>query len=597
MSRPSRAPHPSRPRTPAGLLATAALALAGCGGADGASRDDEVELSHIRLVDVTADSGIGIENISGDPRRLYILESNGCGAAWLDYEGDGDMDLFVGNGQGVRYVELEPEGDGPIRKLETYPGPSSRFYRNDGRFRFSDVTLAVGARRDEWINAVATGDVDNDGDTDIYLACFGNDAFLRRDITFTEAAEASGLDNPYWGAGAVFGDANLDGNLDLYVSNYVRFDLDDLPAGGRPAAVEGGVEIGYGPEGENGQGINPGAPDLFFLGNGHGTFVEATERAGLTLEKDLCSYACVFSDVDNDGWPDILVANDLQPCNLFMNKRGTFVDEAVERGFAFNGEGKATSAMGLFVEDIDGDGDSDVLRTNFDMEPNCLHVNDGKGYFLERGKSHGIAACSMDRLGWGGGFLDADLDGYVDVLIANGHVMPHGEVLGMNAWAQKSQLLRGVHHRRFGIEFEDISEATGDGLQTLRSARGVAFADVDDDGDSDAIIIDIGERPRLLENRSARNGHWIGIRTIGKWSNRDGYGARITVRAGKQTWTREMRTPNGLYSAHDPRLIIGLGRIDAVDEVEIRWPSGSSQTLQSPELDRVHVITESRVGR
>jgi len=587
--RPLRSPVPGAFAVAVPPIAVLAGLLGACGGEGQAVMDDVIEFSHIRMSDVTEGSGIDIVNVSGDPRRLYILESNGCGAAWLDYEGDGDMDLFVANGQGLRYL------DGG-KRLETFDGPSSRFYRNEGRFKFTDVSHAVGAARDEWINAVATGDIDNDGDTDLYLACFGEDVFLRKDISFNDATKESGLANPYWGAGAAFGDVNRDGNLDLYVANYCLFDLENPPNGGAPAVVEG-IEVGFGPEGENGQGFNPGAPDAFFFGNGRGGFEEATASSGLQLEKDLCSYACVFSDVDNDGWIDILVSNDLQPCNLFMNTQGHFKDEALARGFAFNGAGEPTSAMGFFVEDIEGDGDFDVLRTNFDLEPNSLHINDGQGHFQERGKAYGIADPSMDRLGWGGGFFDADHDGYLDILIANGHVMPRGEEIGMHAWAQKSQLLRGIHHRRFGIEFEDVSERTGDGLQALRSARSVAFADVDNDGDSDAIIIDIDERPRLLENTSSRAGRWIGIKTVGKWSNRDGFGARVTVRAGKRRWTREVRTSNGLYSAHDPRLFIGLGELDAIDNVEVRWPSGSSQTLEAPELDRVHVITESSAGR
>ncbi|MAB79705.1 MAG: hypothetical protein CMJ89_10180 [Planctomycetes bacterium] len=570
---------------PGGLLVSL-LAACGAGGETGGR---EPELSHVRFADVTDGSGIEVVNVSGDPRRWYIPESNGCGAAWLDYEGDGDMDLFVANGRGMKYV------DGGTR-LETFDGPSSRFYRNEGKFKFTDVSHAVGAARNEWINGVATGDIDNDGDTDLYLACLGEDVFLRKDITFAEVTEASGLRNEYWGTGPAFGDANRDGNLDLYVANYCLFDFDHPPNAGKPNVIDG-VAVAFGPEGENGRGINPGAPDVFFFGNGRGNFGEATAAAGLELKKDLCSYASVFSDIDADGWVDILVSNDLQPCNLFMNTAGHFTDEAIERGFAFNADGSPTSAMGLFVEDIEGDGDFDVLRTNFDLEANSLHINDGKGNFTERGKTYGIAAASLDRLSWGGGFFDADLDGYLDILIANGHVFPQAEEIGMHAWAQGSQVYRGLPHRRFGIEWEDISEETGGGLAALRSARGVALGDIDDDGDTDAIIIDIDSSPRLLENQSLHAGRWIGIKTIGKRSNRDGFGAKVTVQAGKRRWVREIRSANGLYSAHDPRLLIGLGMIDAVDYVEVNWPSGGSQTLKKPDLDRLHVIVESSGAR
>jgi len=576
-----RAPSTYRLAVLAGVLAVA------CG--EGRAASDE--LSHLRLIDVTAASGIDIVNVSGDPRRWYIPESNGCGAAWLDHDGDGDMDLFVANGSGMRYVD-----DG--RRLEVVPSGTSRLYRNDGKMRFTDVTQVLGVARSDWINAVVTGDVDSDGDTDLYLACFGDDVFLRRDTAdFASAAAEHGLANPYWSAGAAFGDANRDGHLDLYVANYCIFDLEAPPLEGRRNVIEG-VEVGWGPEGENGRGLNPGAPDFFFYGSRGGQFIEATERAGVALKKPLCSYAVVFSDVDQDGWQDILVANDLQPSNLFHNRGdGTFDEEGIERGFAFNAAGEPTSAMGLLVADIEYDGDEDVLRTNFDLEPNSLHINDGKGYYQERAEAYGLIEPSFDRLGWGGGFFDADLDGDLDLIVANGHVYPQAEEIGMHPWAQLSQLFEGRLHRRFGVEWFDVTEGTGGGLSQARSARGLALADADDDGDVDAILIDMDEQPRLLENRSARAGRWLAVRTIGKWSNRDGYGARVVVHTNRKRWSRVVRTSNGLYSAHDPRVHFGLGPIEEVDKIVVHWPSGITQTVEDPRIDRLHVITESDEAR
>ena len=564
------------------------LAVASCGGSEvSAGADDEIAPSHLAFVDVAKDAGIDVVNVCGDERRWYIPESNGTGAAWLDYDGDGDIDLFVGNGASMKYHD-----DGA--RLEVVHDASSRLYRNDGGMRFTDVTDEAGARRSDWINAIATGDIDGDGDPDLYLACLGDDVLLRNDGgRFVDATAESGLGNELWGAGAAFADVDRDGHLDLYVANYCEFDPANPPDGGKRAVYEG-VEVAHGPEGEAGPGINPGAPNRFFRGRGDGTFTEATATAGFELEKALCSYACVFSDVDGDGDDDLLVANDLQPANLFINDgKGNFVEEGLARGFATNAEGQPTSAMGLLVADIDADGDQDVLRTNFDLEPNSLYINDGNGFFRESARVVGLADASFDRLAWGGGFFDADCDGDLDLLVANGHVFPQAEEIGMHPWAQQTQLFEAISSAS-GVTWRDVTGQTGAGLAELRSARGVAFGDPDGDGDLDAFIVDIGSVPRLLENRSERRGHWIAIELVGTASNRDGFGAVVTVYAGGNTWTAEARTANGLYSAHAPALHFGLGDVTEIERVEVRWPTAARdvQVVSSPTLDRVLTIQE-----
>jgi hypothetical protein len=540
----------------------------------------------LRFVDVAGPAGLDVVNVSGDPRRWYIPESNGTGAAWLDYDGDGDIDLFVGNGAGLRYID-----DG--RRLEIVRSASSRLYRNDGALRFTDVTSSTGAGRTEWINSVTTGDIDNDGDPDLYLGVFGRDVLLRNDGgVFIDATDAAGLGNELWAAGAAFADTDRDGDLDLYVANYVEFDTEHPPLDGRRNVIDN-VEIAWGPEEENKRGLNRGAPDRFYIGDGHGRFVETTEAAGLGLDKPLCSYAVVFSDVDLDGWPDILVANDMQPANLFHNAGdGTFVEQAAERGFAYGAEGQTTSAMGLFVADVDGDGDDDVFRTNFDLEDNSLHLNDGSGQFVADTAAAGLAPASRDRLGWGGGFFDAELDGDLDLLVANGHVLPQAERIGMNPWLQQTQLFEFVGSESGAPRWRDATVGAGPGLALARSARGVALGDPDDDGDVDAVIIDLDSPPRLLENRSERLGHWLTVRTIGSRSNRDGLGAVVTVHAAGRRWTAQMRTTNGLYSAHDPRLHFGLGEVERVDRVVVRWPSGVEQEVADPGFDRLVTIEE-----
>lgn len=567
-------PHRLASRESLGILLAASLSVSA-----------QAAGTSFEFVDVAAKSGIDVVNVCGDPRRWYIPESNGCGAAWLDYDGDSDLDLFVGNGAGMSYVE-----DG--RRLEILRTGGSRLYRNDGGLRFTDVTKKCGCGRMEWINAVATGDIDNDGDPDLYLACFDADVLLRNDKgVFVDATKEAGLGSPLWGSGAAFADVNGDGALDLYVANYCLFDLDHPPDEGKRSVIQG-VEVAWGPEAENKRGLNLGAPDLFYYGDGQGHFREATREAGLELRNALCSYAVVFSDVNRDGLQDILVANDLQPSNLFINEGfGKFTEEGVRRGFAFNSEGKPTSAMGLAVEDFDLDGDFDVYRTNFDFEANCLHVSDGTGMFTDEAAALGLAAPSMDRLGWGCGFFDADCDGDLDLLAANGHVYPQAKEIGMSGWLMQSQLFEAVQ-RGDSTMYVDATDRAGADVGMMRSARGVSFADADDDGDVDVLIVDMDEKPRLLENRTERRGHWISVRTIGSESNRDGIGAVVKVSAGGKTRAREMRTTQGLYSSHDPRLHFGLGPADRVEFVEVSWPSGRQSRVENPPIDQPLVMKE-----
>jgi enediyne biosynthesis protein E4 len=543
-------------------------------------------LGRFHFVDVSAEAGLDVVNVSGDARRWYIPESNGNGAAWLDFEGDGDQDLFIGNGQRLRYLD-----DGA--RLEVERVATSRLYLNGGFLKFRDASIEAEVDRNDWVNAVAVGDVDNDGDPDLYLGCFGPDVLLRKEGNrFVEATEESGLTNDLWAAGAAFGDANRDGALDLYVANYCLFDLANPPLGGKRNVIEG-VEVAWGPEAENKMGVNLGAPDVYFLNDGKGKFHEQTREAGFALEKALCSYGCVWSDVTDDGWPDLLVANDMQPANLFVNQgAGRFVDEALARGFAYDSEGKATSAMGMVVADVDGDLDLDVLRTNFDLEPNSLHLNDGQGRFTEKARAFGLVEPSLDKLGWDAAFFDADLDGDLDLLVANGHVYPQAEQIGMHGWLQPTQLYEGLPHRTYGTVWKDVTAEAGPGLAPLRSARGLALADADEDGDQDVLVVDIDERPRFLRNDTPRRGHWLGLALVGKYGNRDALGAKVTVRAGGKSWTREVRATSGLYSSHDRRLLIGLGEATRVDSVEIRWPGGNLQAETSVPIDSYHTITE-----
>jgi hypothetical protein len=577
------------PRAAQTSSAAALSALACLSACADSTRAAEPAERPFLFVDVAAEAGVTLRNASGDPRRWYILESNGSGLAWLDADSDGDMDLFVGNGQSVEYVD-----DGA--RLAIGDDAASALYRNDtergGPWRFTDVSAAWNAARKDWVGGVATGDVDGDGDTDLYLANFGPDVLLVNEgASFADGTAAAGLGSPWWGTGAAFGDTDLDGDLDLYVANYCRFDPQDPPAGGK-RNVMNGVEIGWGPIGENKQ-YNAGAPDLYYVNDGRGRFRDATAEAGFAAVAEACSYAVAFSDVDLDGDPDVLVANDLEPSHLFVNLGdGTFVEEGARRGFATNAEGKATSAMGLMLADLDGDLDQDVLRTNFDFEANCVHENDGAGRFRDVPGALGLAEPSLDRLGWGGGFFDADCDGALDLFVANGHVMPQSAEIGMSGWLMASQLFEGRWNEHGRLAFADATTRAGADLGLPRSARGAAFADADGDGDLDLAVTDIGEVVRLLENRTPRRGRWIALELRGSESNSAGYGARVRVQAGGRTHAREVRAGDGLYSSSDPRPHFGLGAVERVEWVEVDWPSGARSRVEGPALDALLVVTE-----
>jgi len=574
------------PRT---LQLAAALPWILCSCDQGTQAAEVPQPGRFSFVDVAAEAGVTLVNVSGDPRRWYIPESNGNGAAWLDHDGDGDMDLFVGNGQGLRYEEGG-------KRLVVEQVARSAFYRNDtprgGPLKFTDVSVEVGAARQEWVQTIATGDVDGDGDTDLYLGNLGPDVLLVNEGgRLRDATAEAGLGSPLWASGAAFGDADNDGDLDLYVANYCQWDPESPPAGGMRNVIEG-VEVGWGPIGEN-QRYNPGAPDIFYLNDGKGRFRDATKEAGFELEKGLCSYAVVFSDIDGDGWQDVLVANDLEPSNLFHNQGGgRFVEQGVKRGFALTTDGRPTSAMGLMIADVDDDGDQDVFRSNFDLEPNSLHLNDGQGYFQEAAGRFGLAEPSVDRLGWGGGFFDAECDGDLDLFVANGHVYPQAKEIGMSGWLMASQLYEAVAQEGGAVRYVDATARAGADLGALRSARGAALADADSDGDLDLVVVDIDEPPRLLENRTPRAGRWISVRTRGTASNRDGYGAVVSVTAGGRTQVREVRATDGLYSSNDPRIHFGLGPVERVERVEVRWPSGRRSVVEEPALDALLEVVE-----
>jgi hypothetical protein len=520
----------------------------------------------IRLIDVAAQSGIDLLNVSGSPAKDYIVEANGNGVAFFDYDNDRDMDALLVNGSTIDRMAM---GGDPMVAL----------YENDGRGRFRDVTSYTGLNRRGWGTGVCIADVDNDGFQDLYVTAIGPNVLWRntgerRFLATDQAPDAR------WSTGCAFGDYDRDGDVDLYVANYLAFDPATVPRRGEtPCGRFMNIAAFCGPRGLTTQ------PDALYRNTGDGHFVDVTQAAGVAQPGHF-GFGVVFSDLDDDGWPDIYVANDSVPNLLFRNRRdGTFVEEGLLRGVAVSRDGREQASMGVDAGDYDGDGRLDLVVTNFAQDYTTLYHNLGEGTFADRSFESGVGVYGPS-LGWGIGFVDIDNDGLLDLFVSNGHVYPDIKQTGTSTYHQRSLLFRNQGRGYFG----KVTASAG-GLALARSSRGAAFGDYDNDGDIDVLISNIDDRPMLLRNDTS-GGRWITMRLVGVKSNRDGIGAKVTVVAGGRRQIAEVRAGGSYVSHNDMRLHFGLGAEDAVDEVEIRWPSGLVERKGRLEANRFYEAQE-----
>ena len=530
--------------------------------------------TRIRLVDVAAQAGLTLLNVHGDAAKDYIVDTNGNGAGWFDYDNDGDLDALLVNGS--TRVNLEKGGD-----------PLVALYRND-KGRFVDVTAAAGLGTRGWGMGVCIADYDNDGFQDVYVTAFGPNVLLRNrgNGTFLNVTPRAGVGDPRWSTGCAFGDYDRDGDLDLYVANYLTFDEAKVPTpGALPTCRFGTLPVMCGPRGL------PGQPDALYRNNGDGTFADVTAQAGIT-DPGYYGFGVLFSDLDGDGWPDIFVAND-SVSNLFFRNRGngTFSEEALVAGLALSGEGRAQAGMGVDAGDYNGDGHLDLVVTNFSDDYNTLYENSGRGFFTDVSHAAGIAVASFPYLGWGVGLVDFDHDGFLDLFTANGHVHPAADRSGLGTtYLQRKQLFRNLGTKRF----EDVTGSAGGGLLLEKSSRGAAFGDYDNDGDIDVLVINMNDRPTLLRNDTTGGGHWVTIRLAGAKSNRDGVGARVRIQTGGRTQIAEVRSGGSYLSHNDGRAHFGLGAAARVERIEIRWPSGVVDTATQLRADRFYLAREGQ---
>jgi enediyne biosynthesis protein E4 len=526
------------------------------------------------FVDVTQAAGINFHLNCGSKEKLYIVETMCGGAAAFDYDNDGWMDILLVDGSTVA----------DYRAGKCHP---PRLYHNNHDGTFIDVSAKSGLNFCGWGYGVAIGDFDNDGWEDVYITGFHGSALYHNnyDGTFTDVTAKAGVANAdAWGTSAAFGDYDNDGNLDLYVANYVDVDMNNLPKfGDGPFCQYRGIPVNCGPRGLK------GARDRLFHNNGDGTFTDVTEKLGIDPQS-YYGLGVLWLDYDKDGCLDLYVANDSSPSLLYHNNcKGGFTEVGAEAGVAYSSDGREQAGMGIDAADYDGDGWPDIVKTNFSDDDNNLYHNDHKGEFTDLAGAAGIGAISNPYLGFGAKFLDYDNDGWPDIFIANGHVDPQVEGQSFGVGYAERPLL--FHNLRNG-KFEEVGQKSGGALAKKYVGRATLTADFWNRGRQDLLITNLDGSPVLLRNEVPSPGHWLRIKTVGTKSNRDGFGARIEVAAGGSTRYAELRAGSSFESSSDPRLHFGLGAATKVDSIVIRWPSGQVDKLGPEEADQEIVARE-----
>jgi len=535
----------------------------------------------VNFLNVARESGLNAKTIfGGEHKNKYLLETTGCGAAFYDYDNDGWLDIFLVNGW---RLEGFPAGSEPI----------SHLFKNNRDGTFTDVTLKAGLIRTGWGQGVCVGDYDNDGWDDLFVTYFGKNVLYHNngDGTFADVSEKAGVagNGKRWSTGCAFVDYDRDGKLDLFVANYIDMDLATAPVPESGPCLYKGVLVACGPP-----GMNTGK-NILYHNNGDGTFTDVSGPSGIEAASGTYGLGVLVADLDNDGWPDIYVANDSTAATLYQNKKnGKFVDIATDAGCALSPDGKPQAGMGISAGDYDLDGNLDLVKTNFAGDTPSLYHNLGGGNFEDTTFTAGLGAHTQ-FLGWGCGFFDFDNDGWPDILICNGHVYPEVEQLKTEAgYAQRKLLYRNLGNGHF----EDISFQVGPGISDPAPARGAAFGDFDTDGDVDVLVNAVNNYPQLLRCDSKLDHNWIKVRTIGTKSNRSGIGARIVCLTHPPGETKphqqidEVRSGGGYISQSDLRVHFGLGKAEKVDVLEMHWPSGQVDTLKDVKVNQLIYVKE-----
>ena len=537
----------------------------------------------VSFINVAREAGLNAKTIfGGEHKNKYLLETTGCGVAFYDYDNDDWLDIFLVNGW---RLEGFPKGEEPI----------SHLFKNNRDGTFTDVTEKAGLVHSGWGQGVCVGDYDNDGFDDLFISYFGKNVLYRNNgnATFTDVTEKAGVatNGKRWNTGCAFVDYDRDGRLDLFVANYIDMDLATAPLPESGPCEYKGLLVACGPPGLI------GGKNILFHNNGDGTFTDVSDRSGILQANGTYGLGVLTADFNNNGWPDIYVANDSTASALYENrKNGTFSDVAMEAGCALSADGKPQAGMGVSAGDYDLDGNLDIVKTNFAGDTPSLYHNIGGGNFEDATFPAGLGRHTQ-YLGWGVGFFDMDNDGWPDILICNGHVYPEVEQLRTEAgYAQQKILYRNLRDGHF----EDVSSQGGPGIITPVASRGAAFGDFDNDGDIDVVVNTVNDFPQLLRCDSRTENNWLKIKTIGTKSNRSGIGARVKCvthppgEAKPHQQIDEVRSGGSYFSQNDLRVYFGIGKAEKVDLLEIRWPSGAVDTLKDVKPNQLIVVKEEQ---
>ena len=527
---------------------------------------------HARFSDISQTAGLRAPVIYGDrDRNDYIIESMGCGAAFIDYDNDGWMDIIVLTGRRVRSTPADA---------------IIRLYKNNRDGTFTDATVKSGLGHSVWACGITVGDYDNDGYDDVFITCWGQNLLFHNngDGTFTDVTEKAGLLRPgtRYGSGCTWVDYDRDGKLDLFVSNYVGFDFEKVPPAGKETSCNyKGVKVECGPRGL------PQETCLLFHNNGDGTFTDVSRKAGISSARAY-GLTAVATDFNGDGWPDIYVACDTTSSLLFRNKHdGTFVEEGLESGVALNEDGQEQSGMGVGVGDFNLDGQLDIFKTHFSEDTPALYQNNGQGYFRDMTIRAGLGV-ETRFVCWGAGIADLDNDGFPDIFFTTGMVYPEVEKDFPDIpYKTPNVLFRNLG----GGKFEELFDLAGPGIAETHSSRGVAFGDFDNDGDLDILIINLNEPPSLLRNDTSGHYHWLKVKLIGTRSNRSAIGAQVIASYGQRKQAQAVLAQSSYLSVNDPRLHFGLGPETSAD-LEVRWPSGARESILKVAADQLVTIRE-----
>ena len=543
-----------------------------------------VKSGPIIFQDVAATAGLtDWHHKAGTPAKRLIMEAKGSGVCLLDYDNDGWLDIYLVNGS--TFDALAGKATPPHAAL----------FHNNHDGTFTEVAQSAGVTNDRWGYGCAVGDYDNDGWPDLYVTNYGKNRLYHNnhDGMFTDVAEAAGVAVGNWSTGATFGDYDGDGRLDLFTAGYVQIDLANPPFASSKAVgylncQYRGVQVICGPRGLKGE------RDHLFHNNGDGTFTDVSKKLGVDDPNGYYGLGALFAYVNNDGKPDLLVANDSTPNYLYLNKGDdTFEDDSYIDGYALNGNGREVSNMGIAVGDYENNGHLSVVNTDFSDDYNILFQNDGAGLFTDVSYPAGIANSSIPFVGFADGFLDYDNDGWKDLLIVNGHVYPEADQ--HPEWGQSYAQRPLLYHNLGKGEFELVPAVEGTGLAEVMVGRGAAFGDIFNDGKIDVIINNMDGVPVLLRNVNPDYHHWVELRLIGgPKSPRDAVGATVYLNAAGMRQREDVLSGGSYLSSNDPRVHFGLGDDADAATAEIRWPSGAREEIKLPAVDRIYTITEAK---